>query len=52
MLHQKQNKVAQSNLGTGRAMPQTPHWLEYGVFHICPQNYPLPWTDRQTQLPA
>ena len=26
-------------------MPQTHRWLEWGVPHFRPQNYPLPWTD-------
>jgi len=34
------------------AMPQIPRWLQWGTPHFCPQNYPLPWTDSQTQLPA
>ena len=46
-----QNKIAQSNLGTGRVTPQTPHCLQWGAPQS-PPNYPLPWTDLQTQLPA
>ena len=52
------NKFAQSNLGRGPRRGTVAHvrrkvLIEYnGAPHIRPQNYPFPWTDRQTPPPV
>jgi len=48
-IYRDNNKIAQSNLGTGSVELPTDY---NGVPHIRPQNYPFPWTDPKTRLPA
>ena len=57
-LNMECNKSAQSNLGRGprrdtvaRVRRKVPIGYN-GAPQICPQKYPLPWTDPQTPLPA